>query len=296
MVPRGIVRWLLVGCLLVMAGCANRHGVDGAPIPLETFCGAFFDAMCEPLAQCECGDTAIAICRGEEAALCRGFPSAEMASAVDEGRLRYDGVAARALIDTMERRATTCTSFVDALDWQVRDLLSVGGVFEGTVTAGGTCAVLGFELISECALGSCALVEGAHVCRSAVGPGAPCDATHQCADLEARLTIELGIERLSLRCGATEGEGTCEARLPDGAACAGDAECESNLCEGICRSRELGERCRISRECTSGYCSVTTLACTPGDAPEGASCDAAAACASHVCIGGFCIPAGCGTF
>ena len=291
MVPRGIVL-----CLLMMTGCTARHPVDGEPVPLERFCGAFFDAMCEPLAQCECGDTAEAICRLEEAELCRGFPSAAMVSAVEGGHLRYDGDAARALIDTMARRGASCASFVDAIDWSVRDLLSVGGVFEGTVGAGAPCAVLGFELISECALGSCALIEGAHVCRSAVGPGAPCDGTHQCADLDARLTIDLGRERLSLRCVPSEEGGTCQARLPQGATCATDADCESNLCEGTCRSLALGESCRSSRECGSGYCSVTTLACAPGDALDGARCDDPAACASHVCIAGACLPAGCGTF
>ena len=292
MVQRGLVLCLVV----VVSGCTSRHGATGEPIPLERFCAAFFDAMCEPLGQCECGEAAMAICRLEESELCRGFPSAAMVAAVDEGRLRYDAAAARALIDTMARRGATCASFVDAIDWRVRDLLSVGGVFEGTVAAGEPCRVLGFELISECALGSCALIEGAHVCRAAVGPGAPCDGTHQCADLDAHLTIDLGVERLSLRCAPTEEGGTCQARLPQGAACATDADCESDACEGTCRSRALGEPCRSSRECESGYCSVSTLAGARGDAPGGASCDDPAACASHVCVAGACLEAGCGTF
>lgn len=290
MVPRGIVLVLLTGSL---AGCVASHEPAGEPVALPRFCAAFFDALCEPLARCECGDVAVARCRAEERALCRGFPSPAMVSAIDAGRLPYDGHAARALLDAMASRGATCASFAEAIDWRVRDLLSVGGVFEGTVGAGEPCAVLGFELISECALGSCTAIDGAYVCRTAVGPGERCDATHQCADLDAPLTVELGVEGLSLRCRA----GVCRARTAEGVACTIDADCESDLCEGsVCRSRALDEGCLSSRECESGHCSAATRTCRPGDAPVGASCDEPAECASRVCVAGACLPAGCETF
>lgn len=291
-----LARGMIVLCVLA-AGCAASHDPVDRRVPLESFCGAFFDALCEPLAACDCGERAVALCRAEGVELCRGFPSDAMVAAIAEGRLRYDGAAARALLETMESRARTCESFTDAIDWRVRDLLGFGGIFEGSVAAGEPCAVLGFELISECALGSCTAIGGTYVCRSAVGPGERCDSTHHCANLDAPLSLELGIEQLSLRCAFEDDRGgICSARVPEGGACSLDADCESGVCEGTCRARELDAPCLSSRECASGYCSSESRTCRPGDAPVGASCDQPRACASDVCLGGTCLPAGCATF
>lgn len=279
---------------VTLAGCAVSH-VERDPLPLEHFCVGFFDALCEPLADCGCGEEAIARCRGQEAELCRGFPSAALVAAVEGGRLRYDAAGAAALVGAMRGRSAGCRSFVEALDWRVRDLFDVGGVFEGTLGAGESCGVLGFELLSECREGSCGALDGQYVCRRAVGIGERCDALHQCADLDATLSLELGIERLSLRCDDPV-EGSCLARMPEGGACAVDADCEQGMCDGICRARRIGEACRLSRECESGHCSVERRICVAGDAPAGAPCDADEACASQVCLGGACLPTGCGTF
>ncbi len=294
-----MVRWMLAGACLFALGCSASHSTGDA-VPLSAFCDAFFDAMCEPLTRCDCGDTAEAMCRAQQADLCPTFPSSAMTRAVDEGRLHYDADAAAALVARTRARAAHCQSFVDSLDWQVADLFTVGGVFEGTVPAGGACSVLGFELISECRLGSCAPNGGGYGCRAAVGVGDACDDTHQCADLDARLTTDFGIDRLALRCVPASDagtEGVCRRRLGDGEACASDTDCESNLCQDQhCRSRPNGESCVTSRECASGYCSADGSRCAPGMAPDGASCDDPAACASHVCVGNTCLPAGCGTF
>lgn len=297
---QAIRTWILAGAASMLAsGCVASHPAAD-PLPLLDFCSAFFDAMCDPLAECACGDPAEAICRAQESELCAGFPSDAMVRAIEEGRLIYDATEAAALIERMRDRGARCESFVDSLDWRVRDLFTIGGVFEGTVAAGEPCAVLGFELISECALGSCAPSEAGHVCRTVVGAGERCDATHQCADLSAQLTIDFGIDRLSLRCvpDAPDGTaGTCLPRVADGGACQSGAECESGLCLDLrCRSRDEGEACVTSRECATGYCSARDGACAPSDAPEGASCDDPAACASHVCVAGVCLADGCGTF
>lgn len=290
---------MLVVVLSVLAsisvsGCAESHERTDGPIPLEHFCAAFFDAMCEPLAECGCSASAVALCRQREVELCAGFPSAALVDAVAHGRMRYDAQAARALIDRMRARSDVCESFADAVDWRVRDLFDIGGVFAGSLGAGERCSVLGFELLSECARGSCTPIDGTYVCRTAVGPGAPCDATHQCADLDVPVTMDIAVDRLSLRCGE---DGTCAPRIADGGRCMRSADCESGLCEeGVCRSRVLGETCSSSRECASGYCSATERRCASGDAPAGAACESPAACASHVCVAGTCLPSGCGTF
>ncbi len=289
--------WAMAGAFgALLSSCVESH-VQTDPLPLERFCDAFFEAMCAPLAECECGDAAVALCRLEERELCDGFPSAAMARAVAEGRLLYDGAAAAALVMRMQGRAAECESFADAIDWRVRDLFSIGGVFTGTVAAGEECEVLGFELISECALGSCAPVGGSMLCRTSVSVTERCDETHQCADLDAAITIDLGIDRLALRCVGEDGAATCAPRVADGGECAAGSDCESGLClELRCATRAEGEPCATSRECATGYCDSTSRLCAPGDRPQGAPCDDRAACASHVCVGGLCLPAGCGTF
>ncbi len=294
---RAMAWWMLAGAASALASACVMSHPQTDPLPLPRFCDAFFDAVCEPLTACECGETALAICRAQQGELCAGFPSAAMVRAVDEGRLRYDGVAAAALVDRMQRRGDRCESFIDSLDWRVRDLFTVGGVFEGTVPAGGSCSVLGFELISECALGSCAPSTDGYVCRVVVGEGERCDETHQCADLGAALTIDSGLERLSLRCVPDATSGVCEPWIADGGACTSGGECESGLCvDTRCASRAIGEPCVTSRECVSGsYCALDGR-CASASAVEGASCDESAACASHVCVAGTCLPAGCGTF
>lgn len=283
---------LLFGAWLAASGCGVASHSRSDPVPFERFCQELFDAVCEPLAACECGDAALSRCRMTERELCLGFPSPALVRAVEEGRLRYDGDAAAALLARLRDRSGACASFADAVDWRVRDLFSIGGVFEGTVHAGEPCEVLGFELISECALGSCAPVGDGRLCRAVVGEGASCDALHQCADLDAPVSTDTGIEQLSLRCEL----GTCVRRLADGAPCERDGECESTRCrDGRCRASALGEPCDASRQCASGYCDGSRR-CAPSDAPIGASCDMPAACASRVCVAGVCLPAACGTF
>lgn len=282
---------------LGLAGCLARHDAADEDLPLEAFCGAFFDALCEPLEACGCGPAAVALCRAEEAALCRNFPSDALVEAIDLGRLHYDEVAARRLLQAMAERATSCVSFTEAIDWKVRDLFGFGGVFEGRVRTGEACSVLGFELISECEFGSCTAIGGEYACRSAVGRGERCDGLHHCANLDAPLTLELGIEHLSLRCIAQDEDGgICTARGPEGGECTSDADCEHGACEGRCRARELGEPCRIARHCASGHCDAESRTCQPGDAPVGASCADHRECASDLCVAGTCLPAGCATF
>jgi len=283
---------MLGGCLL------ESHPVTD-PLPLTSFCGAFFDAICEPLETCDCPDAALRACRAEEASLCPGFPSAALARAVEAGTVRYDGEAASALVRRMRARADGCQGFVSALDWQVRDLFALGGVFEGTLDAGEVCEPLGFELVSECRLGACAPTADGPLCRVSVPEGARCDRLHQCVDLDGALTPERGIERLALRCASdTPGsdEGTCVRWIDLGGPCDASAECWSSRCEmGRCVAGADGAACLGGRDCDSGHCDSSGR-CAPANAPVGAACATDAACASYVCVDGSCLDAACGVF
>ena len=293
---------LLVGGLVavVVSGCLLESHVPTDPIPLEGFCDAFFEALCEPIEACSCDSVAVSACRIEQRSLCASFPSAELVRAIDDGVVRYDTAEASALVRRMRARAESCAGFVDSLGWRVRDLFSLGGVFEGTRAAGETCQSLGFELVSECALGSCTPLGDGYVCRGNVGRGERCDSTHQCVDLDAALTVDIGVERLALRCvpDAPDAEtGTCARWVDAGGACTDHGECWSGRCEGSrCATLPVDAACATGRECESSYCAPVASVCAAGGAAIGAPCDDPAACANHVCIAGTCMAPGCGTF
>ncbi|MCB9596592.1 MAG: hypothetical protein H6719_27965 [Sandaracinaceae bacterium] len=277
-------------------GCLSESHPPGDPVALERFCDSFFDAVCTPLEACSCGAAVLADCRSEERALCADFPSDALVTAIDEGRLTYDPMVAAALLARLRGRG--CEGFVASLDWRVRDLFDLGGTFVGQRRAGEPCTSLGFELISECSTGSCLPTAGGDVCRESVDEGAACDRTHQCVDLDADLQTGGSIDRLVLRCETPTGEdvGVCRSWTAEGGACATEGECWTSRCEGdVCVSVPADGACLSSRECAAGlYCS--SLTCVPGGAPDGAPCDDDAACASRVCAGSACRPAGCDLF
>ena len=282
---------------LLTSGCLATSHSPGDPVPLEAFCEAFFDALCGPIETCGCSEAAAESCRSEQRELCRGFPSDALVAAVAEDRVLYDPVAASVL--TQRLRSRGCEGFVESLEWQVRDLFDLGGTFHGTRGAGEPCEVLGFELISECELGSCASVAGGAICRTSVGGGERCDRTHQCVDLEGTLTSATGIGGLVLRCvedspGAESG--VCSRYLTEGEPCETDAACWNGRCVDMrCEARPLGAECVTSRDCATGlYC--RERACAVAGAPDGRSCESDAACASQFCIADVCEASWCGAF
>ena len=274
---------------LACASCTQSHPIQD-PLPLADFCGAFFDAVCGPLEACGCGDAAAAECRGRERDLCAGFPTPALENAIAQDRLRYDGHAAAVLVTRLAARG--CTDVVPTLGWRVRDLFSLDGIFEGTRQAGEPCEVIAFELISECSRGSCAPVGAGHACRAAVGLGDACDDLHQCADLDARLTSQLGVERLTLRCVSS----VCAPRAATGETCSSNFDCSSGRCRSsTCEPPgQTGDACDASLECASSACGLEGL-CLSGQAAAGEACSADAECASYACAT-RCLPAGCGTF
>lgn len=280
---------------VLAAGCVPESHVPTDPVALERFCRSFFDAVCSPLEGCECGAATVSDCRAEERRLCADFPSAALVRAVDEGRVRYDAERAAALLRRLRGRG--CAGFVATLDWRAADLFDLGGTFVGTGTAGEACTPLGFELVSECAGGSCVPADGAHACRATADEGERCGPLAQCVDLDAALRTGGAIDRLVLRCEpAGDDEGVCRAWRAEGEACASGAECWTGRCEAErCVAIALGGECLSSRECAAGhYCA--SLRCAAGGAPDGAECDDAGACASQVCVAGRCRPAGCDVF
>jgi hypothetical protein len=275
---------------LLLAGCFEsntpQHGV-----PLASFCDRFFDALCEPLESCACGPSMLRGCREDEALLCAGFPSEALVSASEEGLVRYDEEAAATLLDRMLHRTDPCASFVASLEWRTRDLFSLGGVFDGTLPAGSPCELLGFELITACADGTCGGSGSERVCIEAVGPGETCDALHACVDLDADLLEFRGVDLLTLEC-----DGVCRSRAGVGEACARSIDCARGGCDAKrCRVFENGEPCTRANDCGSFYCDETRR-CAPGDAPLGDTCADPTACESDLCWDGACAPAYCGTF
>ncbi len=280
----------------VASGCLPPSHQPTDPVALDRFCGSFFDAVCGPLEGCGCGDAVVADCRAEERRLCAGFPSSALVAAVDEGRVVYDAEVAAALLARLSGRG--CDGFVATLGWRTEDLFDLGGTFVGTGAAGAACVPLGFELIGECATGTCLPTGDGHVCRASVDEGATCDRAHQCVDLDAELVTGGAIDRLVLRCETESGSdvGVCRSWIAEGEPCAANAECWTSRCDGeVCVTGAPGGDCLSTRECPLGhYCS--SLRCVPGERPDGEPCDDANACASRVCVAGLCRPAGCDVF
>jgi len=291
------MRWLAVIVGLLAGGClAERHDVD-EPAALANFCDSFFDALCGPLEECGCGTRTAAECRDEQRRICGDYPLPALEAAVEAGRVVYDEEAAASLLDRLAARG--CDGFVTSLDWRVRDLFHLGGAFTGRQPAGAACASLGFELISECELGTCVPGGEGQICRALVGEGGACGPMRQCVDFDGRLMTGGTIDRLTLRCepdSPGSDEGTCREWVAEGGDCFVDGECWTSHCvEDRCVGMGEGEACLSTRECSDGlYCA--DFVCAPAGAPDGAMCDDDAACASRVCVGNACRPVGCDTF
>lgn len=291
------MRWLAVIVGLFAGGClSERHDID-APTALPNFCDSFFDALCGPLEACGCGVRTVAECRDEERRICGDYPVPALEDAVEDGRVVYDEEAAAALLERLGARG--CDGFVTSLEWRVSDLFVLGGAFRGAQPAGAPCASLGFELISECHDGTCVPGGDGQICRALAGEGEACGPMRQCVDFDGALMTGGTIDRLTLRCepdAPGSDEGTCRAWVPEGGDCSVDGECWTSHCvDDRCVGMAEGEPCLSTRECAASlYCA--DFRCAPAGAPVDAPCGDDAACASRVCVGGVCRPAGCDTF
>lgn len=198
---RSFGAWVLVGCLLVACG-GDDDGVAIEEVPAayaEAACGSF-ERCLGPLAGVLFGgDCTTELTRRSEQG---GLPLWH--EAIADGRLEYDGKAARRCVDALE--AATCESF--SLTNAECD-----AVFVGSAAVGAPCS-----FGDECASGAYCDLDAScpGVCRALVGAGGTCDRDEACSG--------------DLAC-----EGTCVSPAGAGAPCdedAGDRCRDGLLCLG----------------------------------------------------------------
>lgn len=193
---------------------------------------------------------------------------AGLQSAVDAGRLKFDGAAAQSCFDQIKDQ---CSVLAQDGPFQGAGCATV---FIGLVADGGECAQS-----NECATAGsfCAVPQGLMLgkCQPLAKEGEPCP-NYQCAT--------------GLACGFVNMMNVCVKPLPDGQMCKGSAECASNFCDfntSTCgQKKALGAACIGSYECKDGYCETQMKVCTALKA-DGQACMSFDECQSLDCTMGI---------
>ncbi|MBK8172175.1 MAG: hypothetical protein IPK60_17780 [Sandaracinaceae bacterium] len=247
---------------LAITACGSS---DPEPIQLEQYCARLTDAFCDGLVHnCACGTVTEQGCRAAISSACM-TDDPTLAANINDGIVRYDGVAAARLIEKLNSATPDCEAGIVA-GWRAADFFTSAGVWTGTKIGGATCLFPSFPgLPNDCASGACSISR--RVCIAGVGDGENCDTTHECYDLDAPFPAYERCAQASL--GAT------------------------NICMPFL---ELGEACVSSPECASGLCESGSCAFFISTAPFGGACTADSQCQSGFCDGATCGHAVCGDF
>jgi hypothetical protein len=232
----------LVLAFALLAGC----GGGGGSIPIDDLQDAVIDAYCNLYVDCGLIDNQ-ATCRtvlGSEI----GF-DASLEAAVDAGKVIYHPDKARECLNGIGGTCDSSRFFSnDAQE-------ACNATFEGTVAAGGQCAMNEECKSRDCDVPSCpdACCQGTCVGDSPVRSqvGGPCESTSQCIDSYCDFQTT-----------------TCAAFRPAGAACTTDTQCQVGGCvNSICTTLPgPGEVCSTLQDAANcgdlGYvCSTTSMTC-----------------------------------
>ena len=222
-------------------------------------------------------------------------PSLE--SAIDAGKIRYDGDAAESCIDALD--GLDC----DFADQDADALVACDEVLTGTGKVGAACA---FD--RECATGRCVVPDCDEACcqgtcqepRILPGVEEPCSTL--CADdlfcgFDQLCHEPLGIGESCdsytvcaepLYCSSNAG--TCMRRPGRGQPCDGYCATEGDVCTGgVCVEAAVGgDFCTVADDCSQFYrCSIDTARCelpeTPTANPNGTPCMFNIECESRYC-------------
>lgn len=218
------------------------------------------------------------------------FASTEVRAALDAGHVRYDPVAAAALVARLDSRPPDCRDSDVVLGLKLRNAETLAGTFVGTLAPGSPCTLSSGIAPSDC-VPPARCVTG--MCTKPVFFGDPCvtgmsclnpdaypnssdyDANGACVTMGATsicsppqpvgATCGVRSDCISAQCMA----GRCAAQLPDGATCSDPHECLSGACDQTCHTRGTGapgSKCTINSDCTFGNCDGADggiIACGP---------------------------------
>lgn len=270
---------------MVLAGCSGDDG--GGDLAIDDLYSALLSKYCDVYVRCGILDRPTC-----EAALGSQFSfDLDVVGAVKAGKVIYHADLARTCIDSVDAGTCDRAQFLGAS----LSVATCDAVFEGTVHAGGECAI-----DDECISRHCDTAGGetcpTGTCAGDTPPvrgqiGSACETTSDCDDAYCDSTSK-----------------TCQAFLADGATCTSDTQCEHYYCMGTCQPivdegeactsesqcRLLQDNCNSQHVCTSGvatgaacaasadcrradYCQASTETCQPRPV-KGQSCQDTQAC------------------
>lgn len=237
--------WIGVGLLV---GCAKSHDVshsidrdggdpDVPSIQVGPLCTRLAEIDCEAEQQC-CGKVSRSrqSCQNELAQSCA--QSLFLDQLAEDGSTAFNAEAAERAFGELEERASRCD--VSVLRW-LPSAEGLRALFDGTRGAGESCkpvgGVTGSTESVAAALSACSHAEGLAclpqgllgewTCAAKQPTGEPCITDDNCADGGACDNFE------------QPALGVCVERLPLGAACEFDGECESLVCDDVCREPDV---------------------------------------------------------
>lgn len=226
-------------------------------IPRERYWDEALAAICDYYTKCGATTTS---------AGCQDFFSSSLGSAslaaffdryLADGKVQYDGVAARRCFD--QYRAASCSGD----GWNTTAISDCQNVFTGTVAVGGACD-FGSQCVPEAYCTASLTGQCPGECKARVAAGGTVTSGDQCV------------------ANTYSKNGVCTAFAPEGGACEVGTfiGCNAGLkcVAGVCKRDviEVGATCQSSSECGLFYACVNG-ACAELHG-EGASCDGAARC------------------
>jgi hypothetical protein len=234
------MRRLVLAIAVVLAGCGDDGG--GGDIPIDGLASAVVSKYCSIYVTCGLID---------DNATCRAiFPDTDidpdLIAAVKAGKIIYHSDKARECLNSI---GGTCdqNSFFDTGDREACDQ-----TFEGTVHAGGQCA-LDEECVSQnCDVPSCpdACCQG--MCVGDAAPVRP-HVGEACGQVAQGSCVDSFCDDTTM---------LCTAYLATGQVCMYDDQCATRNCNGTCMTLPgTGEACTGSCRDIGDTCSATSMTC-----------------------------------
>lgn len=243
------------------AGDSGGAGGSGAGDGLTagTFCGAYAQAACGAIENCDCPPAqGMTTCAKKLAAGCQGSLIA-LIGAISLGEIAFDAASAQACIDTAATTLKTCV-----LPTERNKPAACGNYMQDLATLGAKCSMFGGNLPCAKGQGACTGMTG--LCEPLPKDGEPCFSSH-CV--------------VGLVCDA----GKCRPLQPKQGMCGSDLACKAGLVcvEGLCSEPQLkGAACTMESGCATG------LGCIAGQCAtaiaEGQGCDPVGCGAEGYCM------------
>lgn len=195
---------------------------------------------------------------------------------LEDPRTAFDPARAAAALEVGASLARACS--VDLARWSNSSERGILSALRGTVPLGGACSFDDTAGVLSCRDGAC-LPERATldpVCAAESCLGETCFDSN--GILEFASVADLGCADGLYCSDGGAGPATCSSRLPEGASCDRDAQCESSICDRPAGTCTDGRACELGSQCGPGRCDLASGTCH-----DGATCTSDLACTYRDC-------------